>query len=84
MIPTKKHHDSPTMAQRRRVDEAEALVGKEVFLTGTEHTTKVKGIIDSVQIISPKTKGDNLKFRYTVLWEGQKQPFYTHRSGFQT
>tara|TARA_R100000963_G_C4635461_1_gene99695 strand:+ start:158 stop:406 length:249 start_codon:yes stop_codon:yes gene_type:complete len=74
---------SPTMAQEKRIEDAEHLIGKDVYLKGTKFTTKIKGVVDAVDVINPEKRGENIQIRFTVLWEGQQQPFYTNRTGFQ-
>jgi hypothetical protein len=73
----------PTIAQKKRMDDAEALTGTTCYLKGTKYTTKIKGIIDSVEVMNPEYSYGDIKVCYKVLWEGQETPFYTNRSGFE-
>jgi|TARA_R110000824_G_scaffold32467_3_gene104876 hypothetical protein len=74
---------SPSASQVKRIECCEELIGKEVYLIGTKYTTKVKGVVKSINIVDPKKGEKNIKITFNVLWDDQKIPHVTNKSGFE-
>lgn len=61
-------------------DDYKSLVGRRVYLKGTERTTKVTGIVMDLE---PTRKGKKIEYVYKVKFPGSSSPTKVKAKGVQ-
>lgn len=80
MVPKSKQ----TVAKANKIENAERLVGRIVYLKGTRRTTKIKGEVKGIKVYNRSCfKGNNVSIIFDVLWDGQEKSFETNEDGFE-
>jgi hypothetical protein len=78
-----KEWSRPTPSQEKRIKDSERFIGMQVFLKGTKSTTKVTGVVKSINIIPPSPGERNMGINFNILWDSQDKPYVTERRAFE-